>query len=441
MKQLDLRELEDFYVDHLFNVLVPFWMERAVDWENGGYFTCFTNTGEALASTNKYVWSQGRYLWMVSHLAFSFSDYSLKYGYTDYINAAENGAKFLKKYALLPNGHAAWTLDQAGNPIVVDRLGNVDPDGDPKDLERGITADIFLVYGMAEYARAANDMEYFEFALSLFHSIEERFTTGEYLWFPQAVPKGYQSHALSMIMLETAQELAAIAKYFNHESADHLTQLAYDSVRTTMDHFLNQDQKLLFEFVKEDGSEAFDELLASTVNPGHSLEDAWFILHFARTSQDKEVLQAGLDAVRWMAGIGWDDEFGGIPQFMHMDGTPPHGKVLKKNEGESIVREIQENWYNKLWWVHSEALYALILAYELDNDPWYLETYWKIHEYVFNTFPNPNKEIGEWIQIRNREGEPESKVVALPVKDPYHITRAFMHLINSLERINSRNII
>ncbi|MBA7699205.1 hypothetical protein ES703_107895 [subsurface metagenome] len=46
--------------------------------------------------------------------------------------------------------------------------------------------------------------------------------------------------------------------------------------------------------------------------------------------------------------------------------------------------------------------------------------------------------MGEWIQIRNREGKPEDKVVALPVKDPYHITRAFMHLIKALERIIAR---
>ena len=213
-----------------------------------------------------------------------------------------------------------------------------------------------------------------------------------------------------MIMLETAQELASIAKYFNHESAGRLMKIANDSVRTTMDVFLNYSEERLFEFVKTDGSGRFDELLASTINPGHALEDAWFILHFAMTSRNKEVLKAGLNAVRWMAGVGWDDEFGGIPQFLHKDGTPPHGVILKENETEPIVREIRENWYNKLWWVHSEALYALILAWELGGDRWYLDTYWKVHNYVFDTFPNPDKETGEWIQIRNREGKPKAKL-------------------------------
>ncbi len=50
-------------------------------------------------------------------------------------------------------------------------------------------------------------------------------------------------------------------------------------------------------------------------------------------------------------------------------------------------------------------------------------------------FPNPDKSVGEWIQIRDREGRPESKVVALPVKDPFHIVRALALAVPVLERL------
>ena len=43
--------------------------------------------------------------------------------------------------------------------------------------------------------------------------------------------------------------------------------------------------------------------------------------------------------------------------------------------------------------------------------------------------------MGEWIQIRDRQGKPEEKVVALPVKDPFHITRAYLHIIDLLKRL------
>ena len=58
--------------------------------------------------------------------------------------------------------------------------------------------------------------------------------------------------------------------------------------------------------------------------------------------------------------------------------------------------------------------------------------YDKVSEYVFRVFPNPDKEVGEWIQILGRENKPLDKVVALPVKDPYHIMRNFMLIIELL---------
>lgn len=49
-------------------------------------------------------------------------------------------------------------------------------------------------------------------------------------------------------------------------------------------------------------------------------------------------------------------------------------------------------------------------------------------------FPNTDKGIGEWIQIRDRFGQPEEKLVALPVKDPYHILRNMLLLTELLHK-------
>jgi N-acylglucosamine 2-epimerase len=439
MNTMSIEELKTFYVDHLCHSLIPFWMDRGIDWENGGYFTCFNNASDKLISTNKYTWSQSRFLWMVSRMSYSFNGYCSAYTADDFLEAAHCGAEFLHAHALLPNGRACWAMNKAGSPILVDREGNQREPKEDDSLEVGITADLFLIYGMGEYARASNKIDYFKFALRLFDSVNNRFSTGDFSWAPQYVPDGYKSHAKSMIMLETAQELASVAQFFCHESEQRLLAIAAESVETTIQTFLLQKEHLLFEFVKEDGSFAFDELIGSTINPGHSLEDSWFILHYAMRNSDEKIMEAGINIVRWMSTVGWDSEYGGIPQFMHKNGGPPTGKVLEQNIDNRMVKDIEDNWYNKLWWVHSEALYALILAYELSGDEWFMNRYLRLHEYVFETFPNPNHEIGEWIQIRNRKGEPEEKVVALPVKDPYHITRAFMHITASLERIqNSR---
>jgi N-acylglucosamine 2-epimerase len=69
---MPLRELRKFYIDHLFNVLNPFWMKFGIDRDNGGFYTCFNNRGDKLLSKEKYIWSQGRFLWMLSRLYYSF---------------------------------------------------------------------------------------------------------------------------------------------------------------------------------------------------------------------------------------------------------------------------------------------------------------------------------------------------------------------------------
>ena len=95
-----------------------------------------------------------------------------------------------------------------------------------------------------------------------------------------------------------------------------------------------------------------------------------------------------------------------------------------------MVKKTAEDYGAKLWWVHSEALYSTLLFGE---DEEIAEWYTKIREYTFNTFPNRENDRGEWIQIRSREGKPENRVVALPVKDPYHIIRNLLYIIEFLQ--------
>ena len=80
--------------------------------------------------------------------------------------------------------------------------------------------------------------------------------------------------------------------------------------------------------------------------------------------------------------------------------------------------------------MHSEALYSTL---RFSDDKTVAEWYEKVKEYTFRTFPNTENDRGEWIQIRDREGKPENRVVALPVKDPFHIMRNLILLIEECE--------
>jgi N-acylglucosamine 2-epimerase len=99
-----------------------------------------------------------------------------------------------------------------------------------------------------------------------------------------------------------------------------------------------------------------------------------------------------------------------------------------------MVKKVLSDQHSKLWWVHSEALYSSLVFKEY-------EIYEKIKEYTFKTFKNTENDRGEWIQIRDRFGKPENRIVALPVKDPFHIMRNMILIIELLEKLcqDSRN--
>ena len=150
---MDLKSLKEFYIDHLFNTLISFWMRFGIDRKNGGFFTCFNNVGDTLKSKHKYIWSQGRFLWMLSRLYHAFKGYVDDGVIEDIGEAAERGAAFLKEHALLPNGNCAWVLDEAGQPILTNRDGSIRKREETDRYHLGISADEFLIYGMGEFSR------------------------------------------------------------------------------------------------------------------------------------------------------------------------------------------------------------------------------------------------------------------------------------------------
>ena len=79
-----------------------------------------------------------------------------------------------------------------------------------------------------------------------------------------------------------------------------------------------------------------------------------------------------------------------------------------------------------------EALLALMLAFEITGEKWCWDWFMKVHEYSFRTFPDT--ENGEWKQRLDRQGNLITQTLVLPVKDPFHLPRAVMFVIESIAR-------
>ena len=128
---------------------------------------------------------------------------------------------------------------------------------------------------------------------------------------------------------------------------------------------------------------------------------------------------------------GWDEKYGGVLHFVNLEGDP---LVFESDCDEPTITLVKGGWGDKLWWEHSETLYASLLFSRVTGDRVFSDIHDKTLDYVKGHFINPDKTVGEWIQILTREGRPQEKVVALPVKDPFHITRNLLLICELLSR-------
>ena len=129
--------------------------------------------------------------------------------------------------------------------------------------------------------------------------------------------------------------------------------------------------------VAPDGS-IVDHFDGRTLNPGHAIEAAWFVLEEAAHRKDSRLQKLGCEMLDWMWERGWDEEFGGLFYFRDVFGKP-----------------VQEYWHDmKFWWPHDEALIATLMAYRMTGGAKYLAWHEKLREWSFGKFGDG--EYGEW---------------------------------------------
>lgn len=417
---LEAEKLASFYERHLYEVILPFWLSRSVDEEFGGFFTCFDNTGERLVSQDKYTWSQGRMVWVLSKLS--------EMGGVPGIDKrcaslARRGAEFLMGHCLLGNGNCTF---------IMERDGSAKPPREGGDCDISIYADCFVVLGLSKYASICGDSMALDFAYRLYRSIIRRIDCSEYRSEPYPVPKGWRMHGIPMILLNISTELANTLEAAGDDRHAMVNERAETCMNDIMSNFA-RGSGVVREMIGQDNLPREDMLMGRYVAPGHTMECMWFAMLQAMKSQNPVIIRRAAEIIAEALEIGWDSEYGGILLFTDRDGGMPHGSV-QGMQNERMVKKVLSDWDNKLWWTHAEALYSLLLAYSLTGKEALMDGYRKVFDYTFRIFPSLDQSIGEWIQIRDRLGRPEQKIVALPVKDPFHITRSLMLMIEMLRQ-------
>ncbi len=366
MNRSDLKSLAGLYREELVDHVLPFWLEKSQDTEFGGYFTCLNRDG-SVYDTDKFVWLQGREVWMFSMLYNNFEQRP------EWLVCAQQGARFLLEHGHDGNYDFYFSLTREGKPLV---------------HPYNIFSNTFACMGFAQLAKATGDEKWAEAARKTFDRILQRRSNPKGIW-SKAVPgtRPMKDFALPMIICNMALEVEEIIA-----DPELIERTIQDCLHEVMDVFYQPQLGCMVENLSPDGS-LLDCFEGRKINPGHDLEALWFIMNIGLRKNDRALIDRAADIALKVIDRGWDKEYGGVFYFMDRKGYP--------------MQELE--WDQKLWWVHLESSVAMLKAWHLTGRQECWDWFQRLHDYTWGHFRDT--EYPEWFGYLNRRGE-----VLLPLK-------------------------
>ncbi|CDQ73811.1 unnamed protein product [Oncorhynchus mykiss] len=251
--------------------VVDFWQKYSHDTQYGGFFTCIGKDGK-IYDELKYVWLQGRQVWMYCRLYRTME----RFNKPEILEAAKSGGAFLRRFARIPNSGSPWKC-----AFCLTR------DGKALKVQRTIFSECFYVMAMDELARVTGD-------------------------------KDMQAEAAQMM----DQLVHWLTEARSGEEVDKYREVGGWCVKQILQH-LQRGGTAILESVSSEGKE-LPGCEGRLQNPGHALEAGWFLLQYGLENGDQELQRTAVDKFMEIPFLtGWDKEHGGLLYFLDVDGYCP----------------------------------------------------------------------------------------------------------------------
>ena len=387
----ETRALAETYRSTLLDDVMPFWERHGLDLEHGGILTCLDRDG-SLLDTDKSVWFQGRAGWMFATLHGTMGPRE------EWLAAARSCTAFSRRHCHGPDGKMWFTVTREGAPL---------------RMRRYVFSEAFAAISYAATARATGDADLVAAAWAAWETyLRWSFEPG--VMPPKSEPtRPAKGIGALMIGIVTAQELRVHLgeKCVRGRTCSDWISAFIDEIARD---FLKPEHEALMEMVAPDGA-VLDHMDGRTLNPGHAIECAWFIMHEGRHRGDDGMIALGVRILDWMWARGWDREHGGLLYFTDLHGRP-----------------VQEYWHDmKFWWPHCEAIIANLLAWKLTGEERFAVRHRMVHDWSFAYFPD--REHGEWFGYLRRDGTVSQTAKGNFFKGPFHLPRMLWYCLRLLE--------
>ena len=375
------RNLAAVYRRTLLEDVMPFWDRHGLDRTHGGVFTALDRDGTVI-DTDKSVWFQGRAGWMWATL------HSERGPNAEWLAAAQSCVDFAERCCHRADGKMYFSVTEDGRPL---------------RMRRYVYSECFSAVAHAALARATGGEVHAtaavrDFGAYLRHSFEPGVMPAKFE--PTRPAKGIGP---LMMTIATAQELRSCLgdEVVGGRSCTEWIEGCAGEIERD---FFKPDLDVLMETVAPDGG-IIDHFDGRTLNPGHAIECAWFLLREGAERNVGRFTRLGLAILDAMWARGWDEEFGGLFYFRDLNGRP-----------------VQEYWHDmKFWWPHCEAIIATLMAWQVTGDERYARWHAMVHDWSFARFPDP--QFGEWFGYLHRDGRVSVPLKGNMWKGPFHLPR------------------
>jgi len=399
---ITLKDLRERYWEDLFESVLPFWDRYGVDREHGGV-VCFLDYDGTRVNTDKFLWFQGRGIWVYSYLYSQFGENP------QHLEIARNIKNFVVNHALQIDGWWADLLSREGEIL--------------KPFSGDVYGMYFVAEGLQEYAHAAEDEEALQMALDLVKKLR-KFVEQPDLYHPGTPGPGVRPQGLWMVNLRIATQV--LRRWHDPE----LSSIAEQCIEAIVDKHYNAEIGLNNEVLNFDFSRVEGEERKSLF--GHSIETLWMVMDEALRRGDDDLWEVCAERIRRHLEVGWDQVYGGLSHMVNVDGGayvwPPESPVGTDYD----FRFVGEYHYMKSMWSLTEVLIAAMNVFERTGDEWASRFFGLAQKAIDTSFSLREEGLAGYILFGDRKVTRHEHVAR---QDNYHPPRQLMFNIQSLDRM------
>jgi cellobiose epimerase len=390
-------ELKHQFETELRRNILPYWINKTPDRQNGGFYGALTNDNQVHNEVERSAVLNSRILWTFSTAARLYQDEA-------YLSTAKWAMQALTQH-FWDHKHEGiyWSVDAAGNPV---------------NDRKHVYAQAFSIYGLSAYYQTTQDPQALQLAKRLFELIDQHTYDPQFGGNIECRARDWsrlEDMRLSSIDLNSSKSMNTMLHLL--EACTALTGIWQDAKLT------KRFEELIALFSNtiidsENGHQRlfFDDQwrsLSQNISYGHDIETSWLLLEAAEVSGQSNLIdQAKSNAVK-------------MAQVVFEQSLQPDGSILyEAGPGGHKVTD-------RHWWAHAEAVVGFFNAYEISHKDHFLQASTKVWTYIQDHFVD--RKDGDWFKLLNENGSPYLEHYKVsPWECPYHHARMCFEMVRRL---------